>query len=78
MLDISLSDCAHQVRRALIPLGRKKKVHMIRHQDIGMDRTTVESSKFLDEAQVQAVVQIVQEAAHAVMATLDDVKRNVG
>src|SRR5882672_11299920 len=59
-------------------MGREQQVHVVRHEDVSMDRARIARGKLAQMMQVTAVVVIGEEANAAVIPTLDDMQRGTG
>ncbi len=53
-------------------------MHVVGHQDIGVDRTAVLMSSLLEAVQVEGVIRRLKEAGAAVVATLQHMLRDTG
>lgn len=53
-------------------------MHVIGHQDIGVDRTAVLMNSLLEAVQVEEVIRRLKEAGAAVVATLQHMLRDTG
>jgi hypothetical protein len=51
-------------------------MHMVRHEDIGMDAATGLAGVFGQPFKIEAVVLVSEEASLAVVSALDQVERN--
>jgi hypothetical protein len=53
-------------------------MHVIRHQDVGMNRDVMAACRFLQLGEIAGVVRGLEEARLAIVAALDDVLGNAG
>ena len=58
--------------------GGRQQVDMIAHEHVGMDRAAMAQTRVVQYVQVTSSIVVVEEARHAIVATLHDVLRNVG
>jgi hypothetical protein len=74
--DIPATDVLHHQRNAVRPIGCGEQVYMVRHQSVRMQGATVAFRRVAEVAQVKMSVAVADEASPAVVAALDDMKRN--
>lgn len=77
-MHIALAQQLHQAPGGIRLMRRQQQMHMIRHQDVGMNRASGALRALLQLVEVISVVDIRKEAGLAVVAALDDVQGNVG
>jgi len=75
-LHIALAQQLHQAPGGIRLMRRQQQMHMIRHQDVGMNRASGALRALLQLVEVISVVDIRKEAGLAVVAALDDVQSN--
>ena len=78
MLHIALAEQFHQVSYDIRLSWRQQQMHVIRHQHIGMDGATGALRAQSQLVEIEKIVVIREETGLAVVAALDDVKRNIG
>ena len=78
VLHVALSQVLHQQRGPIAPARREQQVHVVGHQDIGVDRAYVARRQLLQMVEIAAVVVIGKEAGAAIVPTLDDVQWGAG
>ena len=78
VLDIALAQIPHQRRTTTILTWSDEKMHMIRHQAISMNRDLKLLCELTQVHQIDKVVAAFPEASIAVIATLDDMRRDSG
>jgi len=76
--DIESANALHHPRNGAGCFRRSEQVHVVRHQYVRVDRAGIAHRHFAQGLQIQAAVHVVEEAGHAIVATLYDVLCDAG
>jgi hypothetical protein len=72
VLDVALPHFPHQLGKAFALLGSDEQVHMVGHENVGVDRAVLAPAQFLEEREIENSIGVANEARAAVVAALDD------
>lgn len=78
MLHIALAEQLHHPSRSIRFAWRQQEMDVIRHQHIGVDGAAGALCAKLQLIEIEAIIVICEKTGLAVVAALDDVKRNPG
>ena len=77
-LYVALAQIFHEEGADVRRVRRKKQVHMIGHQAIGVNGTVMPAGKKAQVTQVSKVIGIAEKAQAAIVAALDDMDGHFG
>jgi len=75
-LHVALTEVFHHQCRAIGSFRRHQQMHMIGHQDVSMDYTTILIGLLLQSIQIPPVILIGKETRTAIIAALNDMPRH--
>ena len=76
--DISLTQLAHAQRYLAGPVGTDEQVHVIAHQNVGVDAQAVARGALAQQTEIVAPVFVIQKDGTSIDPTLGDVERYPG
>lgn len=71
------ADVLHHERERMGTLCRGKQMHVVGHQDVGIERAPVLASAFAQTIEVEEVIFFGEEGCLSIVAALDDVLRHI-
>jgi hypothetical protein len=68
----------HQLGNGILAVGRDQEVHVVTHEAIRVNRTSMAYCRFAQHRAIDEIVSIFAEARHAIVAPMHDVQRQIG
>jgi hypothetical protein len=76
--DVSAPERLHHPGQRLNMTRRSEQVHVIVHQDIGVDRHVVRARRVVQAVEIEQAIGDAREHRRTIVAALDDVQRGAG
>jgi hypothetical protein len=73
---IAAADVLERCRSGAGLIGRNEQMHVVAHQNVSMDLAAARDGSLLQALQVEAPIQVTEEAGRPVVAALHDVQRD--